>query len=167
MSKSNRQYLTKNELAQLIDVSLTTIDKWLQKGLPYKEKGDKGKGYKFYFPEVMEWIIQNKLKRLNVDSSSLEEIRKRKELADARLKELELDKRRGKLIEKTEVEKLLIEIGNAFKKKLLSWMSKLPPRLEKKNKREILKILDEEINELLEDFHKHGVLNERVKNRND
>lgn len=50
MSKMN-----KAELAEAFEVSLPTVDRWIQKGCPWVEKGAKGKGYRFSLPEVLEW----------------------------------------------------------------------------------------------------------------
>ena len=82
----------------------------------------------------------------------------------AKLMELQRKEKEGILIDKREVEKILVEIGNNFKKKLLSWRSKLPPILTNKTRKEIDKILLDEIDELMEYVFPDGFNKLKIKN---
>jgi len=82
----------------------------------------------------------------------------------AKLVELQRKEKERLLIKRKEVENLLVEIANSFKKKLYSWRAKLAARLEKKTKAQIFKILDEEIEELLNDISEKGLLGDKNGN---
>lgn len=50
-------YINKNQLAEAFGVSLTTIDAWIRKGMPYIEKGgsETGKSWKIDLEAVKRW----------------------------------------------------------------------------------------------------------------
>ena len=150
------EYLTKNELAKVFGVSLFTISSWLSKGLPYREKGRKGKGYKFYLPEVEEWVKQMEKEKLSELNLEILKAKAKYREEKAKLIELERKEKERILIKREKIEKLLIEIANIVKKKLYSWRTKLPPILEKKTRKQIDVILNEELNELFEDIDENG-----------
>lgn len=45
----------KHEVAAFFEVSLPTVDAWLRKGMPYEQKGGKGKPWIFDLRKVNEW----------------------------------------------------------------------------------------------------------------
>lgn len=47
--------LNRADLAQAFDVSLPTIDSWIRKGCPYRQRGSNGKAWQFSLPEVARW----------------------------------------------------------------------------------------------------------------
>jgi len=151
------EYLTKNELAKAFGVSLVTISSWLAKGLPYREKGRKGKGYKFYLPEVEEWVKQMEKEKLSELNLEILKAKAKYREEKAKLIELERKEKERFLIKREKVEKVLIEIANSFKKKLYLWKTKLPPKLENRTRKQIEVILDEEIEEFFEDINKKGM----------
>ncbi len=152
------KYLTKKELANLLDVALSTIDKWLSKGLPYKEKGSHGKTYKFYLPDVVKWIQTTKNKywqNRDIDDLTLEEVRKRKELAEAEIKELELAEKRGSLVPIEKVKNEAAGLATIVKQRLYSIPNKIAPFCYKKSINEIKQIIYDAIDEAIEDLHKN------------
>lgn len=47
--------LNRADLAQAFDVSLPTIDSWIRKGCPFRQRGTNGKAWQFSLPEVARW----------------------------------------------------------------------------------------------------------------
>ena len=52
---SQKFNVTKAEAAQFFDVSLKTIDAWLRKGMPYVQKGGRGKPWTINLREASKW----------------------------------------------------------------------------------------------------------------
>ena len=152
MSNKNKKYFTKNELATIFGVSTTTVDNWLFKGLPFEKKGTRGKSYKFSLPEVIEWRINTK-KNQDVADLTLEDIRKRKELADAEMKELELEEKKGSLVPVEEVKKEASALAVIVGQRLYSIPSKIAPFCYGKSIGEIKDIIYEAIDEAIGDLH--------------
>lgn len=47
--------MNKNEIAHHFEVSLTTINNWIRRGMPYMQAGGKGKSWRFDLAEVEAW----------------------------------------------------------------------------------------------------------------
>jgi predicted site-specific integrase-resolvase len=59
------EYLNTSELCKEKNISRSTLQRWLNEGLPtanMRESVPSGKGNVFYIEEVEEWIKQNKIK---------------------------------------------------------------------------------------------------------
>ena len=54
--------MNKKDIAKAFDVSLKTIDDWLLRGMPFIEKGSKGRSYTFSLPAVIQWHKERFLK---------------------------------------------------------------------------------------------------------
>lgn len=93
--------------------------------------------------------FENNKKAVDINLRLKMAMAKNKELKN-KLLEIEKQKLEGKLVPAKEIEKKWSEIALTLKTQILSWSSKLPPLLEKKSKKQISKILKEQINELLE-----------------
>lgn len=48
--------VNKAELADAVGVSLTTVDKWIPKGCPVKQRGGRGVSWEFELAEVIQWL---------------------------------------------------------------------------------------------------------------
>jgi excisionase family DNA binding protein len=52
-----KEFLTLEELSQLLKISRTTIDRWRKEGMPFIKMG---RGVRFDQGAVMKWIKDNK-----------------------------------------------------------------------------------------------------------
>ncbi|MCF6194256.1 MAG: hypothetical protein L3J46_07980 [Kangiellaceae bacterium] len=49
----------KDTLASLMDVTLTSIDRWIRDGMPVEQQGDQLSDWIFYLKEVKNWKQDN------------------------------------------------------------------------------------------------------------
>lgn len=52
-----KEYITLTELAQVLKLSRSTIDRWRKEGMPFYKVGN---GVRFIEEDVHAWIIENK-----------------------------------------------------------------------------------------------------------
>ena len=115
--------------------------------------------------ELDKQIKEEKLRKKLEYKRIIDEATSKYKSERAKLMELQRKEKEGILIDKREVEKILVEIGYKFKKKLLSWRSKLPPILINKTRKEIDKILSDEVDELMEYVFPEGFHKIKIKNK--
>lgn len=113
--------MTKHELANKFDVSITTISNWIAEGLPCIRKGKK---YDFDIKAVEDWVAKYKLPTSTGDMSYAE-ARLRLEAAKAGIKELELKVRKGELLNVDTVMKLQGGVLQNIRQRILSLPVKL------------------------------------------
>jgi hypothetical protein len=94
-------------LATKEDVSTKTVASWVRKGCPHTRT--KTGAYHFTLTEVQRWRAENLSPQASIPNT-LHEARRRKETAIAELRELELRKRKGELVLRSEVEKRFLDI---------------------------------------------------------
>jgi len=87
-----------SKFAELIKVSRQQVNNYTKQGMPSIKRGK----YNYYNFEAIQWLYDNGIKQINraTDSEDIEKlsIRERKELADTKLKEFELDVKMSKYI---------------------------------------------------------------------
>lgn len=114
--------MTKAGLQKKYQISPTTVANWLAKGCPHTKTSA---GHLRFDPRaVAQWRRETLTPRPSVPVS-LNEAKRRKETALAELRELELRKRQGELVEVSAIERQAFETGRQVRDALLS----LPERL--------------------------------------
>jgi Phage DNA packaging protein, Nu1 subunit of terminase len=94
------ELVNRAELARLFDVSLTTVDSWRRRGLPVEERGGRGRALKFSLPAAIAWRLEQEAGEESSEAViSFEEARTAKMIAEAELARIELQKRRGEIVE--------------------------------------------------------------------
>lgn len=99
MAKGRGNKVNRAELAAVFGVSLPTIDAWVRQGCPYDEKaGGKGKSWVFDTADVAAWR-ERVASAGKDDEDAIDEgrLRKRRQLAETKLAELELAKAAGEV----------------------------------------------------------------------
>lgn len=126
MAKVNRA-----ELAEILGVSLPTITSKVNKGMPYIQRGQRGKEWLFDTAAVYEWEKEQAILNVTGDLSSVtdDELKRRKLAAETTIVELEAGKKRGDLIPKEEIEKNLSDMAIATRTRLLLVPRRCAPRL--------------------------------------
>lgn len=147
--------VTTNELASFLDVHPNTIRQWISDGLPvhYRAKrGEKG-GHKFNVRRVVEWLKEKAVHAAVGEDTELitsDEAKRRKLIADAQLQEIELAKKRGEVVDLSEMQRELA----AQMIELRASMRRVPERcvlrlVGETNESKIKKVLLSEIDDAL------------------
>ncbi|MEO1265938.1 MAG: terminase small subunit [Pseudomonadota bacterium] len=139
------EHVNKSGLAEHFGVELPTVDAWLRRGCPVVEKGGRGKPYIFDVEAVAEWREDRDRSRSSLDSDEMptpeawdgvdpsqwdiDEAQRRKEIALAQLRQLEVEERAGRLIPTDEVLNN-VRVGLAkVRSKMLGLPASIAPRL--------------------------------------
>lgn len=154
-------YVSVAPLCAMIGVSSRQITNYVKDGMPFVYIND-SKIRSFPVKKCFDWLIINGLMEIKYDKQTettedLEDLppKERKDLADARLKELELAKKKGELISLEEIRKECEYILTSFKNKTLGVPSKIAPALIGiETIAETKAILDEAMYELLTELSK-------------
>lgn len=135
--------------------SRATISAYVEKGMPYSESG---KQKVFGVRKCLEWCYKEGVLKIefdigdDVDEEDLPP-NVRKDLADARLKELTLKERKEETIDKADVVKDAVAVGLALRDNLMSIPSRLASTLaNESDPREARLIMEKEIRQSLEDI---------------
>ncbi len=114
-------------LAEILDVSKTTVDNWYLRGVPFHEVG---KRKMFVVAEVVYWLRERDVEqavacgRRQDGAIDLDELRRRRALADTELAELGLEEARSQVVP---YDIVIEEVGDSFTRvraKLLTMKSR-------------------------------------------
>ncbi len=149
-------YVQVSPFSAMIGVSTMQITNYVKEGMPFTHINE-SKQRSFPIKKCFEWLILNGYMEIKYDKQTeteedLEELppKERKDLADARLKELELAKKKSELISIEEIRKENEYILTAFRNKTLGVPSKIASALIGiESVAEIKAILEEVMYELL------------------
>lgn len=153
------------EASELLGVTPTTLTKWCKKGCPHK--GGNGKRYSFDSAKVVRWRMQKEADDIRAayeqeeyedDSEhiSINEAKRRKEVAVALTAELSLAKERELV---ANIEDILNNVEDALvsvRAKLVSMPSRLSGSLSHQEEENISEILETEINDMLEELSNYN-----------
>lgn len=128
MSKPN--LVNRVTLSLILGKNVSTIDSWVRQGMPYVEKGSKGIDWLFDTSKVIKW----RERKLREEDSTperieLDEARRRKTAAEAGILEIELQQKRGEVIEREEVELGLSQAFITIKQRLRTIPERLIPQI--------------------------------------
>lgn len=150
------------ELAHLLGVHRNTVLAWVQRGCPLAERGSSGRGneHKFDLAAVVRWREDEAARAAtgNTEGLDLDVARLRKVAGEAALIELEVQKKRGQLVEIDAVASVVGEKFAACRSRLLSLPTKLAPLLAAStdvNETQVL--LEQGINEALSELSGDGI----------
>lgn len=160
------QKVNLNELAGFMGVTRQTATAWLNDGMPYVQKADRGNAIPWVFDtaDVRIWrekIAQEKIEQkyrskiTEAGEMDIEEAKRREAVAKAQLAEIDLAKERGLLVN---IDDMLREMGRALanaRAQLLSIPNRVAGTLAFKDEKEITQILEEENNTILEELNKY------------
>ena len=121
--KTDFQRLSKIDLAAALGVSTQTLDQWLGRGMPFASKpGTGARAYAFDLSEVLRWRIDYERARADAASTEtdLEEAKRRKAVADARLAEMQADREAGRLLAREDVDAAVIAAFSRVRARLLA-----------------------------------------------
>lgn len=124
-------HVNKRELAEVFGASQPAIDKWHDQGLPILERGGPGKSNRYDTAEVHRWLLERAAARADRHASSLDLNAERARLAKAQADryELELEHRRGEIVDTIEAMEAWGEVVQNVRARLLAIPSKAAPML--------------------------------------
>src|SRR5436309_15027811 len=89
------QIANRGEVAGILGISPTTLDRYVQAGCPFLEKGSGRREYRFNTAEVIRWVLA---RETSLGRAQTDDTRRRYNQAAAELKEYQLAEKRGSMI---------------------------------------------------------------------
>jgi phage terminase Nu1 subunit (DNA packaging protein) len=87
--------LNRSGIAEHLDVSLPTIDRWVKDGMPVVQRGGRGVEWVFDLADVIQWYANRKAEAAGGATDDLAEIEKRTARAKMERAELEVAEAKG------------------------------------------------------------------------
>jgi len=150
--------VTTHELGDILGIT----DRWIQKLVKEGTIKQESRG-KFDLSTVIRQYISHAIevekgKRRSSDDIELDEAIRRKEAAIAQIKELELEKRKAEIYEKSEIIEAWQKLLSILKTRLLNLGSKTAPQLIGLSQINEIKIkIDTEIKNILDELSKSNI----------
>lgn len=133
MSQGGRtgRRVNRADLASLTGASLVTIDNWVRRGMPFVQRGSKGREWIFDTAQCIEWLRQQDVEAALGDTAKIDydEARRRKMAADAALAEYELAKARRTVITVEEATAMIADDYARCRRRLMEIPGRLSQRL--------------------------------------
>lgn len=143
----SRNGLTPKDTADRLGVSTRTLLNFEKRGLPV---AGEGAAKRYPWPAAREWFNEYLQDQAAPDGSELEEARVRKWTAEARKSEYELARVEGSMVTVGDMERLLEDVLQRLRGKLLSLPAKLAPRMVNLDSyAQALPILEAEVAEIM------------------
>lgn len=145
--------LTRRDLAKRLDVHMQTITKWEREGLPIASRGRKGRPSLYAIDAVKAWLTAREGSGAGSGSafSRYQDAHARQRTALAELAELQLEERRGRLVDAQVMHAKLTDVFARCRTKLLGLPSKAKLGLPHLTHGDVL-ALDAMVREALEDL---------------
>ncbi len=130
-SNDSIKLVNRAQLAAIFGKSLVTIDSWIRRGMPIVEKGNKTKEWKFDTAEVAQWREEQAVACAlgNDENLGIEDLKKRKLVAEVNLLEVDLQERKKEVIPLKEVEQGLSHAYITIKQRLRTIPDRIVPEL--------------------------------------
>lgn len=160
------------ELADVLGVSVVTIDNRIARGLPVERKGREGKSYEFETSDVIDWHVKNQISKDNpqgtpegASNGSPSDLKQRKLEAETEISELERDKRRIELAEKKKLVVLVEDVVQGFANEIANLRAQLlnlprrvaPLIVGEMHEDRVKEVLEDEIDILLTELHERAL----------
>lgn len=150
--------LNRAELAKAFGISLVTVDAYIRRGLPFDQRGSKGKPWIFDSVAVSDWLRQKDVEEALGDLKDIDykEASRRKMAAEAGLQEYELARVRRTMISVAEIEEIVSEEYGAVRSRLLMIPERLGQAADGKTGEEIERLAHDEIVDALTELTADG-----------
>lgn len=131
--KTDFKTLSKIDLAAALGVSTQTLDQWLGRGMPYVSRPGAGsRAYRFDLSEVLRWRIdyERAQAEAGTDETDLDEAKRRRAVAEARIAEMQADREAGRLLPREDVDAAMVGAFARVRSRLLAIPSKAGPLVQ-------------------------------------
>ena len=119
------QIANRGEMAGILGISPTTLDRYVQAGCPFLERGSGRREYRFNSAEVIHWVLA---REASPGRGQTDDSRRRYTLAAAELKEFQLAEKRGSMISVEDVAPIVADELANVRSRLLA----IPDRVASK-----------------------------------
>ena len=152
MAKAGGRTVNRSEIAEIFGVDVTTIDRWIRRGCPLQRRGGGGRPHEFNTKAVHEWHVDQAAGDEPAEGViSFEDARRDKMAAEAELARLDLEKRRGEIVELDVVAEIVESDYSIVRSRILGLASKVAPRVATcGSAARAQSIIEEEAREVLE-----------------
>lgn len=150
--------VNRSDLAELLGCSLPTITSKVQRGMPYLQKGQRGKEWLFDSAAVVSWEKDQAIKNTIGDLSAVseDEMKRRKLAAETTIVEIEAAKKRGEVAPLHEMEMAWRDAVLEFKARIRLLPSRVAGQLVGlDNETEIKSVLLDEVDQSLTVLSEH------------
>jgi terminase small subunit / prophage DNA-packing protein len=131
-AKARGKVVNRADLASVLGVSPPTVDAYLRRGMPFRKRGDKGKAWEFDTADVVDWLRDEEARRHMGEQAAtmtLDDAKKRREVANAQLAELELAEKLRTVIKVDDVAATVREEYQVVRQLMLSIPGRLAQEL--------------------------------------
>ena len=144
--------LNRAQVAEMLMVDVVTVDQKVRRGMPYVERGAKGKQWVFDSAAIIQWERDQAVANAVGDTkkADTEELRRRKLAAETTIAEIEAAKARGEVAELRAVEREWASTYAAFRTRMMQIPARVATSLVgETDERAIKSVLTDEIEEAL------------------
>ena len=120
------QIANRGEMAGILGISPTTLDRYVQAGCPFLERGSGRREYKFNSAEVIRWVLA---REASPGRGQTDDSRRRYTLAAAELKEYQLAEKRGSMISVEDVAPIVADELANVRSRLLAIPDRVAPKI--------------------------------------
>ena len=120
------QIANRGEMAGILGISPTTLDRYVQAGCPFLERGSGRREYRFNSAEVIRWVLA---REASPGRGQTDDSRRRYTLAAAELKEFQLAEKRGSMISVEDVAPIVADELANVRSRLLAIPDRVAPKL--------------------------------------
>jgi phage terminase Nu1 subunit (DNA packaging protein) len=120
------QIANRGEMAGILGISPTTLDRYVQAGCPFLERGSGRREYKFNSAEVIRWVLA---REASPGRGQTDDSRRRYTLAAAELKEFQLAEKRGSMISVEDVAPIVADELANVRSRLLAIPDRVAPKI--------------------------------------
>ena len=120
------QIANRGEMAGILGISPTTLDRYVQAGCPFLERGSGRREYKFNSAEVIRWVLA---REASPGRGQTDDSRRRYTLAAAELKEFQLAEKQGSMISVEDVAPIVADELANVRSRLLAIPDRVAPKI--------------------------------------
>lgn len=119
---------TKNKLAKVIGMAPMTLEKMIRDGMPVKAKGSRTTAWEMNSADCIDWLRKRDIQLATGDEEALsfDAAKRRDKEAQAKLRELQIGEREGKLIEVTRVVDYMGKMLGAVRSRIFAVRGQVP-----------------------------------------
>lgn len=141
-SGDERWLCTRQEAAELLGMTPQGLDKAVERG--NLQRATRGR---IDVREICR-LLRERAEQ-GTEKDELKDVQIRYREAKARLSEIEVDIREGRLLSRDDISRALLACGTTFRNGLNEWVLTLPDKITRKGKKQVVKVLREEIEKVL------------------
>jgi transposase len=160
-AKSKAGYLSRTEVAKRFGITVTTVNNWVNRGMPVHHKDEGKTGTAWYREEDVDtWFNENEKQKEGIEEAEL-----RRKVADATLAEIKVAKERGELVAMDSVLSIISnELGNV-RAKLINLSGLIAPHIYTASLADRISIVDNAVEQILNEITVDKLTTKQLKKK--